>query len=158
MITTPLGNIEIYIDNKHVCYNAVMCNNDKMCMSLNGRYKLCIGYSPDGKSHEIVCVIKNYKPSKQDGIECGERLELKSFYYKASKLSIGMEGDSGYLPDGTRISEYDYDNEYVNNGVKYVVFPETKTKVYVFGIAWIDEVNDENDVQTWYGADPILMP
>ena len=31
-----------------------------------------------------------------------------------------------------------------------------KTK-YVFGVTWIENVTTENDVQTWYGADPTLF-
>ncbi len=31
------------------------------------------------------------------------------------------------------------------------------TTKYVFGIAWIENVTTENDVQTWYGADPTLF-
>lgn len=34
---------------------------------------------------------------------------------------------------------------------------DTKTTKFVFGIAWIDNVTAENDVQTWYGADPTLF-
>lgn len=44
----------------------------------------------------------------------GERLELKSFYKDNTKLSIGMEGESGYYADGICASYiYDYDNEYI---------------------------------------------
>lgn len=52
---------------------------------------------------------------------------------------------------------YDYDNGYMEESVLYLVMKETKTTMYVFGIAWIDNVTAENDVQTWYGADPTLF-
>ncbi len=156
MLETPFGLIGIFIDDKPISYNAVKCDYDKTCMDLDGRYTIHIDYSPDGKRHEIVCSIKDYQSSREDSIETGERLELKSFYFRSGKLSIGMEGDAGYFPDGTRISDYDYENEYMENGVKYVILPQTTTTEYVFGIAWIDNVNKENDVQTWYGADPTL--
>jgi len=40
----------------------------------------------------------------------------------------------------------------------------TKTKEYVFGISWIDDVgwddlmdeNNDRGIETWYGADPTL--
>ena len=117
-----------------------------------------IDFIPDGKIHTISCKIKGHVSSEKDGIELGERLELKSFYKDNTKLSIGMEGESGYYADGMCISDiYDYDNEYMEDGVLYMVMKETKTTKYVFGIAWIENVTTENDVQTWYGADPTLF-
>ena len=83
---------------------------------------------------------------------------MKSFYKDNTKLSIGMEGESGYYGDGICAPDiYDYDNEYMEDGVLYLVMKETKTTKYVFGIAWIESVTTENDVQTWYGADPTLF-
>ena len=47
-----------------------------------------------------------------------------------------MEGESGYYADAMCISDiYDYDNEYMEDGVLYLVMKETKTTTYVFGIA-----------------------
>ncbi|MEG1956750.1 MAG: hypothetical protein RR071_03335 [Lachnospiraceae bacterium] len=153
-----MGDIVIQIDNKTISYNAISAIYDKTCKDLDGRYYICVPFVPDGRKHEIACFIKNYLPSENDDIESGERLELKSFYAKSCKLSIGMEGESGYFSDGYRLSTtYDYDNEYTENGVKYIIFAETATDRYSFGIAWINRVNEENDVQTWFGADPTLM-
>lgn len=156
MLTTPLGDIQIYIDDKVIDYTAEKQNAiEKLCPDINGRYCIIIGFVPDGKQHTISCRIRDYVPSENDEIESGERLELKSFYKGKIKLSIGMEGEAGYLLDGTRASEsYDYDNGYLEDGVKYVIMSSTKTKEYIFGVAWIENVTDENDVQTWFGADP----
>ena len=158
MLKTPLGNIVIQIDNKTISYNAINVICDSTCNDLDGRYFICIPFGPDGRKHEITCFIENYLPSENDDIESGENLELKSFYAKSCKLSIGMEGESGYDADGLRFSTvYDYDNEYTMNGVKYVILPATITHKYIFGIAWINNVTNENDVQTWFGADHTLM-
>lgn len=79
-------------------------------------------------------------------------------------MSIGLVCESGYI-DGIRISdEYDYDADYLENGMAYLINPHTKTSRYVFGIAWIDNVSwddssgleSQRDAQTWYGADPTL--
>ncbi len=83
---------------------------------------------------------------------------MKSFYKGHSKLSIGMEGETGYFADGTRAFDtYDYDTEYLEDGVRYVINEDTKTDRYVFGVAWIENVTDDNDVQTWFGADPTMF-
>ena len=57
-----------------------------------------------------------------------------------------MEGNSGYL-NGKRLSDYDDDTKYLTDGVEYCIFPLCATTKYVFGIAWIDKVNDNNDNQ-----------
>lgn len=159
MLTTPLGKIEIYIDDKIVTYSVQSLGvMEKLCQNITGRFCIEINYEPDGGQHTISCRIKDYTPSQEDGIESGERLELKSFYKGQTKLSIGMEGEAGYFYDGTRASDtYDYDNEYLDDGVQYVIMKDTKTSVYKFGVAWIDNVNDENDIQTWFGADPTIL-
>ena len=159
MLTTPLGNIEIYIDDKRIEYTEKNIGvSDKLCPDVDGRYSIEVSFIPDGGSHIISCKINEYIPSKYDGIESGERLELKSFYKDNTKLSIGMEGEAGYYSDGTRASDiYDYDNDYMEDGVSYLIMEGTNTTKYVFGVAWIDNVTADNDVQTWYGADPTLF-
>ncbi len=111
MLSTPLGDIEIYIDNEKVEYTVKNIGaSERLCPDISGRFGIEILYEPDGKQHTISCRIKKYHASSRDEIEPGERLELKSFYRENTKLSIGMEGDAGYYSDGTRDSDvYDYD-------------------------------------------------
>ena len=159
MLTTPLGDIEIYIDNEKVEYAVKnIGETERLCRNVRRRICIEISYEPDGKQHTISCKIKKYHASSRDEIEPGECLELKSFYRENTKLSIGMEGEAGYYSDGTRATNtYDYDNDYMEDGVLYQIMRDTKTTKFVFGIAWIDNVTAENDVQTWYGADPTLF-
>lgn len=157
MLTTPLGKIIIFYDDEEIEYTAIPIENDSNCIDLDGRYLIKLHFEPDGKKHTISCRIKEYVPSSEDYIETGENLELKSFCKDKIKLSIGMEGDSGYFPDGTRCSDYDYDNEYLDDGVTYELLEITQTHEYKFAIAWLNNCTDENDVQTWFGADPTLI-
>lgn len=160
MLKTPLGEIQIFIDSNAVDYNFQKLNNSTECQNIDGRYKIEVNYTPDGNQHKIICCIKDYNSSYMDGIESGERLELKSFYRNNTKLSIGMEGDRGCCTNKHQVFNeygYDYDNEYLNNGVCYLIYEKTKTDKYIFGIAWINNYTDENEVQTWFGADPTLM-
>lgn len=158
MLDTPLGKIEILVDNKITAYSAVPCALNENCPDLDGLYKISIEFSPDGKNHEIWCRIKGHKGSSDDDIAPGENLELKSFFKGFVKLSIGTEGNSGYLPDGTRVSTYDYDTEYYTDGIKHVIFPDTKTKHWAFVIAWIKNANEKNENQPWLGVDTTLFP
>lgn len=156
MIITPAGEIEIFLDGNNIYYFASSVEITSICSNLDGRYSIRVKFDPDGNSHIISCCIANYFPSEKDGIESGERLELKSFYTNKSKVSIGMEADIGFI-NKQRIGTYDYDAGYLKSGVYYKVLPETQTQEYVFGIAWLNTCTDENDVQTWFGADPTLF-
>ena len=163
-LTTPFGEIDILIDGKSIPYTAQK-GSGKDCLwpDILGRFQITVHYPPDGKEHTIACVFTPDCSYKKD-IESGERLECQSFYNNLRfKMSIGAECESGYFIDGTRVSdEYDYDAEYLPNGISYLILPDTKTEKYVFGIAWIDDVgwgdpiDDEHnrDVETWFAADP----
>lgn len=162
-LNTPFGEISITIDGQPIDYRAQKGSDDNVLWPcVKDRYQIEVRYVPDGKEHILSCVFSpvcSYETSP----ESGERLECQSFYsLQRIKMSIGLECEEGDI-EGFRISdEYDYDAEYLDNGMAYIIMPETKTERYVFGIAWIDDVgwddpiDDEHnrDVQTWFAADP----
>ena len=77
MLTTLLGDIEIYVDDNKVEYMEKYIRvSDKLCPDVSGRYAIKIDFNPDGKIHTISCKIKGHVSSKKDGIEQGERLEF----------------------------------------------------------------------------------
>lgn len=163
-LITPFGEIKILIDGKAASYTAEEGRKlDDLCPHVLGRYQITVPFSPDGKEHTISCVFQpvcSYKKTP----ESGEQLECQSFYNDQKfKLSIGLECEAGYI-DGVRISDkYDYDADYLENGMSFLIETNTKTERYVFGIAWIDNVgypvddHNDRDVETWYGADPTLV-
>ncbi len=155
MLQTPLGRLEIAIDNVSIPYRYFPIPVDKTCPDLDGRYAIVIPFSPDQSHHTISCRIRDYKSAAEDSIESGENLELYSFFQNGVKLSLGMEGEEGCIDNGLD-SPYDYDTQYLADGVQYRVLPTTKTEEFVFGVAWLSRVTGENDVQTWFGADPSL--
>lgn len=55
------------------------------------------------------------------------------------------------------MEDYDYENDYLDNGVSYEIFDFTKTRQFFFAICWIDDYTDENELQTWFGADPTIL-
>lgn len=156
MLHTPLGDIEIYIDGKETAYKEYAVSPDRNCPDLGGRYCIAVDFRPDGIKHCIACRIKGHIPGLEDSVESGERLESKGFYNESVKVSIGMEGETGYI-GAKRISEYDYDNGYLKDGVQYEILSFTKTRRYIFGVAWIENPNGVRDIQTWFGADPTMM-
>lgn len=164
-LITPFGEIKILIDGKETSYIAEECRKlNTLCPHVLGRYQITVQFTPDGKEHTIACVFQPIC-SYEKTPESGERLECQSFYNNQRfKLSIGLECEAGYI-EGVRFSEkYDYDADYLENGMRYLIETNTKTERYVFGIAWIDNVgwddpiddNNDRDIETWYGADSIL--
>ena len=165
-LATPFGEIDVLIDGESVPYTAQEGGKlDVLCPDVLGRYQIDLQYAPDGREHSIACVFTSNRPYEREH-ESGERLECQSFYSDDRfKMSIRLECDAGYWPNGKRASdEYDYDAYYLDNGMSFLILPNTKTEQYVFGICWIDNVGwedpidyrDSRGVQTWYGADPLL--
>ena len=165
-LNTPFGEIAIMIDGQPIDYVAQKrLENDIRWPDVKDRYQIKISYIPDSKKHSLSCV---FLPtcSYERTPESGERLECQGFYsLQRIKMSIGLECEVDYL-DGVRFSNgYDYDADYLDNGMAFIIMPETKTEKYVFGIAWIDDVglddpiNSKHDreVQTWFAADPTFM-
>ena len=165
MLITPFGEIKILVDKNEVPYSVQKgAINDKLYPNLLGRYQISITFVPDGNEHTIACIFEP-NCTYERCTESGERLECQSFYSdRKYKMSIGIECEAGYI-NGIRVSEeYDYDAEYLINGMSYLILSNTKTERYVFGIAWMDNIdykdtvdsNNNKEVQTWLGADPTL--
>ena len=165
MLLTPFGEIRILIDEKSVPYIAQEGRKlEGLCPRVLGRYQIDVRFIPDGKEHTIACIFES-DCSYQRAPESGERLECQSFYNASRfKLSIGLECEAGYIDSVRATNEYDYDADYLENGMTFLIDANTKTEHYTFGIAWIDNVewddptgeSSDRDVETWYGADPTL--
>ncbi|MEE1597703.1 hypothetical protein VOI45_02710 [Acidaminococcus fermentans] len=164
-LLTPFGEIKILIDGKPIPYVAQRGRNlEGMCPHVLGRYQIAIHFTPDGENHTLACVFETGL-SYERMPESGDCLECQSFYNDCGfKMSIGLECESGYIGSVRFSDRYDYDVEYLKNGMTFLIDRNTKTKHYVFGISWIDNVgwneqtedNRKRDVETWFGADPTI--
>lgn len=162
---TPFGDIKILIDGQQVSYFAQEGKKlDGLCPHILGRYQIDVQFIPDGKEHTIACVFESNCTYERTP-ESGEWLECQGFYNERRfKMSIGLECEAGYIGSVRVSDEYDYDAEYLINGMSFLIDKKTRTEHYVFGIAWIDNVgwddpiddNNDRDVETWFGADPTL--
>ena len=120
------------------------------CRDVNGRYVIQYEYKGDQRYQEITCCIPSL--DVKGFIESGERLEAISFYKNDVKLTIGAEGEFSDFPECI-----DFSGNYLRNGIQYVTHPTTADKKFKFGVCWIQPVTEENDTQTWFGADPTLI-
>jgi hypothetical protein len=149
-LITPFGSISIYINDIEMEYQAIKLeNNPVLFPNIDGRYKIVVSYDSDNSENLIYCKIDDMDYSKtQGGHESGERLECQAFYENNMKLSIGIEYDIGYYSTKEGIGNYDYESVYLKNGIGFRVFPSTKSQELTFGLAWINECTDDNDLQT----------
>ena len=153
-LITPLGEITVLIDGNELEYSYKKLKSFKSCPDVKDRYAIEIDFLPDGMVHSIACVLSDLDERAKLNVESGEHLECVSVIFEDIKLSVGLEGDDLHMPDGTRISSYDYDIEYLKDGMAYTVLADTVTEKYVFGIAWLSPFCADNEIQTWYAADP----
>ncbi|MBR2949471.1 MAG: hypothetical protein IKC46_06385 [Lachnospiraceae bacterium] len=150
-LETPLGEIHIFIDNNEINYHFEQLELLKvLCPDVDGRYKIVIPFRLDKKEHVIKCVFASEDSYDYDDSspESGDHLECQAFYKGSLKMSMGAEVSF----------DDEYDFLYLKNGIAYVILPSTKATKFVFGICWIfNNVDDETEAQTWFGADPTIM-
>lgn len=132
MLQTPFGNLNVSLDGQPVAYEVKPLEKAKNCLQVNGRYGVLVT-AEVGES--VRCEIANV--SVECEIESEENLEALSFYEGDVKLTIGIEADFS-LQQG----------QYTKRGIEIKATGPVR-----FGVCWIEPVNEENDVQTWYGAD-----
>lgn len=163
---TPLGIVNVELDGTPIPFILTQLEPlEYTSPDIAGRYRIDVGFIPDGKEHFLSCSLHPNQPVS-GGSESGENLECGGYYNKdeSIKVSIGLHADGGYYwKNGKQIrnESFDYDAEIVQRGSvfhnEYITLPSTKTSHYVFGVCWILDCDNEREVQTWYGADPWIM-
>ena len=147
MLVTPYGKIKLLFDGREVDYS---CNPavSSRCPEVDGCYRILFEYVPDGNAHELSCLL-DMEHEKADP-ETGENLEAVSFYIGEGKLTLGTEGD--FCQD----SPYDFSGDLLKKGIEIHILEATQRRMFVFGVCWMESCSEENDTQTWFGADPTL--
>ncbi|MFT9846995.1 hypothetical protein [Aneurinibacillus sp. REN35] len=155
MLDTPLGRIRLVVNEKEIEYTAIKLDGiETLCPDVNGRFSIQYEYKKEFKGQTIKCFIPSL--DVKGDFESGERLEAISFYQDDIKLTIGAEGEF-YDPIYQYLG-YDYNGDYLSNGIEYETYETTEDRIFSFGVCWIQPYTTENDIQTWFGADPTLMP
>ncbi|MFB5089578.1 hypothetical protein PGC35_20750 [Psychrobacillus sp. PGGUH221] len=150
MLITPLGAIKLFVNDEEVGFTAIKLDFELHCRDVNGRYLIQYEYKSEMKNQEIKCCIPSLDVKGE--IESGESLEAVSYYRNDIKLTIGVEGE--FTDEAKYI---DYGGGYLSNGIQYVTNHTTSDRKFYFGVCWIQPLTEENDIQTWFGADPTLM-
>ena len=157
-LNTPLGTISISIDDINIQYKAIKLeNNQKVFPDIEGRYRIDVPYNTDNSEHIISCTVDNIIDSKVSHyFDSGEGFECETFHQGDTKLTIGIEYDDSCYHDDERVEDCEYDSVHLEDGIGYHILKTTKSNIFTFGIAWIDEFKDEDNLQTYFAADPTL--
>ena len=153
MLKTPLGDIIIKINNSIIDYEATkVLSNLKRFPQVDDVFSLRIRVPAQMKIVKVECFLANF--AIESFHDTGEWLEAISFYDKGLKLTIGMEADFSYeYLYGERYSMCDFIGDITDRGLE-ILCDKNINYDLIFGVAWLHDVNDANDSQTWYAADP----
>ena len=153
MLKTPFGNIRMFLDKKEVEFNFFKIQNFKSFLKTETyslKYEFKKEKSDKIKKHFLKCIWET-NCEYESFVETGERLEAISFEVNRGKLTIGItSGLSMAEVDG---NNNDFDVEYLENGIEIVIFEKTRNQIFSFGVSFLENVNLENEVQTWLAVD-----
>ena len=156
MLKTPFGNIRMFLDKKEVEFNFFKIQNSKSFLKTE-TYSLKYEFKKEKvdkiSKHFLKCILEtNFE--YETYVETGERLEAISFEINKGKLTIGtVSGLSMVEVDG---NNNDFDVKYLKNGIEIVIFKETASQEFSFGISFLENMNLENEIQTWLAVSYVI--
>ena len=153
MLKTPFGNIRMFLDKKEVEFNFSKIQNSKSFLKTE-TYSLKYQFKKEKadkiKKHFLKCILET-NCEYQSYVETGERLEAISFEINKGKLTIGITSGLSMMKfDG---NNNDFDVEYLKNGIEIAIFEKTRHQIFSFGVSFLENINLENEVQTWLAVD-----
>lgn len=147
-IISPFGTIKVFLDDEPLWFLYRSIDPvDGLFPDADATYRISVDVDLDGKEHLLKMQLCDCEVSGDP--ESGERLEAISFYSGKGKITLGCYASFGDYED----YDFDYDGCLCPDGIEVGIFPSTKTHTFKFGICWLNECTEENDVQTWFGAD-----
>ena len=153
MLKTPFGNIRIFLDKKEVEFNFSKIQNSKSFLKTE-TYLLKYEFKKEKvdkiNKHFLKCILEtNFE--YESYVETGERLEAISFEINEGKQTIGTT--YGLFMAEVDGNNNDFDVEYLENGIEIVILEKTRNQIFSFGVSFLENVNVENEVQTWLAVD-----
>ena len=153
MLKTPFGNIRMFLDKKEVEFNFSKIQNSKSFLKTE-TYSLKYEFKKEKvdkiNKHFLKCILEtNFE--YESYVETGERLEAISFEINEGKQTIGTT--YGLFMAEVDGNNNDFDVEYLENGIEIVIFEKTRNQIFSFGVSFLENVNVENEIQTWFAVD-----
>ena len=142
-LVTPFGQIVICVDGDPTEY-AYQEKQPDPRWYVDGRYWIRVSVPGDGLCHTVACLVECPLGTNVEH-DSGEGVEMVCFRQEPLKMEIGIFEAND-----------DHGTEYVPNGIAYTVHSGTDTRELIFGVAWLCQVNRENEYHTWFACDPTL--
>lgn len=143
-ITTPLGDISFYLNNKLIPIKPCSLPCKTKVFKVDGRCKVIINTSTIKNTDILLEVVLSSELPFTGASDTGENLALICFTYKETELSVGLEGD---------ISGVCY--EYMHDRIRMYIPTTVDVKNILCNLAWITFTNHyEQSSFTWFAADP----
>ena len=134
MLSTPLGPILVTVNGVPTKYSIQpIAKRTSHYPDTDGRYAVSVAVTE--RQSVVRCFIEQAPLTTFP--ESGERFESMAFYLGTMKLSISVQAE--FPPDAGQL---------LTNGIEIICDYEA-----TFGGCWLDNLNDENDVPTYFGAD-----
>lgn len=150
-LSLPSGTIRLTLDGKEQLFDIVALEpSSPETPNLTELLKLRYRYKRNGKAHKLRLLFSS--PGAESSVEPGERLEAISFYSHGGKTTLAVSGAFGMAAE----YGYDYDGEYLKNGIELDLSPETKGHTVTFAVAWLKDCTEQTDTQTWLAVDSVL--
>lgn len=143
MLSTPLGNIRVFLEDAEIEYEAEWFEYVKSPVKdklIAGCFRIHIPVTNDCF---VKCVLDLENEKVMVSGSSGERYLCREFYDRTVMLAIGAEDENS-----------EFEAERVKNGMKYHI--NGKVEEVVFGIAWATDYEGTEDVRVWFAADPTV--
>ena len=146
----------MFLDKKEVEFNFSKIQNSKSFLKTE-TYLLKYEFKKekvDKINKQFLKCILETDFEYESYVESGERLEAISFEINNGKLTIATtSGLSMAESDG---NNNDFDIKYLENGIEIVIFKETASQEFCFGISFLGNMNLENEIQTWLAVSYVI--
>ena len=157
-IDTPLGAVGFWFDGSPCAHDGAWEVFDRSDYALrhpvDGNVRMAYWHEPDGAYHVLECRLD---PSREcdGGGASGERLEATEIDGRGARLVIAVEYGFGDHAHGHGEHEYDYRADADGLAVTVELPADAKAQWVVFGISWVNRVDEENGTNPWLAADPL---
>ena len=143
----------MFLDKKEVEFNFSKIQNSKSFLKTE-TYSLKYEFKKEKvdkiNKHFLKCILEtNFE--YESYVETGERLEAISFEINEGKQTIGTT--YGLFMAEVDGNNNDFDVEYLENGIEIVILEKTRNQIFSFGVSFLENVNVENEIQTWFAVD-----
>ncbi len=140
-VSTSFGELFLTLDGKTQNFRYFAVDPEKPFADVSGVYKIEYDFKADGGKHEIKLLLDN--PECNAYSDTGERFDAISANIGDGRITLAF----------IEPENFDFEIEFMKNGIILRSNENTSSQTLKFGVCWIDKLPSADDIQTWLGAD-----